>query len=176
MATLTKPQRGFTLIELTVTLAVVAILLGIGIPAVSGVMDRQNLKNAGETLASDLRLARSEAIAMGTAVAVSAEFSAGEEWSYVISDSTGNTIVERSRDDFGGLVDMAVSATDFSDADGDGLRDIQFSATRSMSQVGSGAISFTSGNLTVEISRNLMGRVVICSNSAGLGYPSCSAS
>ena len=56
------PSRGFTLIELVVTVAVVAILAAVAFPGMGDFIDRQRL--VGQTLAiADLaQTARSEAI------------------------------------------------------------------------------------------------------------------
>ena len=60
-----KAQAGFTVIELMVAVAVVSILLTVGVPAFGSLIERQQLSGAAQTFASDLRRAKSDAIAKG---------------------------------------------------------------------------------------------------------------
>jgi type IV fimbrial biogenesis protein FimT len=60
-------MRGVTAIELLVAVAVVGLLLAVAAPALSGLVERQHVRGAGDTLASDLRLARSELQRRGAA-------------------------------------------------------------------------------------------------------------
>ena len=55
--------RGFTLLELMVVLAIMALLVALVPPLVSGASDRVALKGAARQLAAGLRFARSQAIA-----------------------------------------------------------------------------------------------------------------
>lgn len=62
-----KPQAGkraggFTLIELMVTIAIVAVLLGIGVPSFQGFVAGQRVKTASYDISSALIYARSEAL------------------------------------------------------------------------------------------------------------------
>lgn len=58
-------QRGLTAIELLVTLAVLAILVGIAAPSMSHFIGRWRVSNAANALTGSLRIARTEAIARG---------------------------------------------------------------------------------------------------------------
>ncbi len=62
-----KPSnpRGFTLVELAVTILVLGLLFAFSIPAFQSVSQSYQLKGATENLASQIRLAREKAIATG---------------------------------------------------------------------------------------------------------------
>ena len=63
-------MRGFSLIELMVTIAVAAILLGIAAPSFQDLVIRNRLATNANQLVTALNLARSEAIKRGTTVSV----------------------------------------------------------------------------------------------------------
>jgi type IV fimbrial biogenesis protein FimT len=54
-------QRGFTLVELMIVVAVATVLLGFGIPSMTALMNSNKLTAASNALLSSMRLARSEA-------------------------------------------------------------------------------------------------------------------
>jgi len=62
--------RGFTIIELMVTLVVAAILLGVGVPSFIGMMKNNRLATAANNLAGSISLARGEAVTRGQRVKV----------------------------------------------------------------------------------------------------------
>jgi len=62
----TGSGNGFTALELMVTMAVVAILLSAGVPALRDYTWNQRMKAAMDTLQSDLKLARGRAISYNT--------------------------------------------------------------------------------------------------------------
>lgn len=57
-----RNPRGFTLVELMVTVAVLAVLIALAAPSFTDTMQRRRLIGAAEAVASGLQLARSEAI------------------------------------------------------------------------------------------------------------------
>jgi prepilin-type N-terminal cleavage/methylation domain-containing protein len=65
-----RAQRGFTLVEMAVTLLIFGMLLAFSVPALQGMNRTQQLKGTAENIAGQLRLARERAIATGTAVVV----------------------------------------------------------------------------------------------------------
>lgn len=67
------PHRsaGFTLLELMVTIALAAIVLGIGVPSFSSFIAGQRVKTAAAELANTAVLARSEAIKRNANVVIS---------------------------------------------------------------------------------------------------------
>ena len=56
-------RSGFTLVELLVTLAVVALLVTVAAPAMARFLDQARLRAATQTLAQELRQARNHALA-----------------------------------------------------------------------------------------------------------------
>jgi type IV fimbrial biogenesis protein FimT len=88
-------ERGVTLLELLIGVAILAILIGLGIPNLRLFRERARIKGAVNTLLSDIHLARMRAMETGY-VAV---FFEPEENRYSISlweDSNGNTEIEES--------------------------------------------------------------------------------
>lgn len=63
-------QRGLTLIEILIALAVAAVLLGLAVPSFSGLMQRMASETAARQLFSALTLARAQALSTRQAVIV----------------------------------------------------------------------------------------------------------
>ncbi|MBA2078003.1 GspH/FimT family pseudopilin [Rhodanobacter sp. PCA2] len=70
MAPTTQPTRGYTLVELMVTLAVLAILAMIAVPSFRDTIRRNRVNAASNALLADLRYARTEAINRGQLVSL----------------------------------------------------------------------------------------------------------
>ena len=92
-------MSGFTLVEVLVVLAIVAILAGLGIPGFARTLERYRLRAAEEGLRSALYAARSEAIRRGGGVTLRRASGAGctpagdQDWSCgwtVFADTDGN--------------------------------------------------------------------------------------
>lgn len=62
--------RGFTLVELMVTVAILVILLAIGVPAMQGFLASRQVAGKTDALASAIRFARSEALKRAQSVTI----------------------------------------------------------------------------------------------------------
>lgn len=82
-------QRGFTLVELLLSLLLSGILANLAVPGFKGLLESQQRQTAAQALASGMRYARTEAITRNRAVIIHAR---DENWSQgwrVILDESG---------------------------------------------------------------------------------------
>jgi type IV fimbrial biogenesis protein FimT len=102
-----RASKGFTLVELMVTIAVLAILLTLGVPSFTAVINNNRLAAGANEFAAALQHARMEAMRRNTRVIVcrsddQVSCSAGSEWrAWVV-------FVDRDRD---GVADAASGTT-----------------------------------------------------------------
>lgn len=72
--------RGFTLLELLITMAVVAILAAVAVPSFQNMIATQQVRSAASDLVSALNFARSEAVKRNTTVRVDPGIDPGDDW------------------------------------------------------------------------------------------------
>ena len=97
-------QRGVSLIELMVTLAVVGILAAVAVPTMTGLIDANRLTGTSSELTASLQLARSEAVRRRSSVTICGSSDGvtcdGDDWSrWVVrgnESTTGDTVVVQS--------------------------------------------------------------------------------
>jgi type IV fimbrial biogenesis protein FimT len=100
MTSASTHSRGFTVIELMVTLSILAILLAIGVPSFSSFTENQRLRAASTDLRTDLTFARSEALKRNQQVTIRRRTAAGWQSGWLVSvQSSGQEL--RVRDDVG---------------------------------------------------------------------------
>jgi len=88
-----KNIKGFTLIELMVTLVVLGVLVFLALPTYTIWLQNTQIRTAGEAILSGMTLARSEAARRNTSVEL--RMDAGSGWTVSIS-STGEVIQTRT--------------------------------------------------------------------------------
>lgn len=102
-----KKERGFTIIELMITLVVAAILLAIAVPSFRSMIADNRLSGTATQVVASLNLARSEAIKRGASVQVASSSGTGD-WKNGWSVNVGGTEL-RHVDAVGG--DQTVAGT-----------------------------------------------------------------
>lgn len=85
------PSRGFTLIELMVTLVVIVILATLAVPSFRGFIANQQVKTASYDLLAALNYARSEAIKRNADVTLAA---VGGDWAAGWQVSRGGVVLK----------------------------------------------------------------------------------
>lgn len=79
-------QRGLTLIELMIALAISVVLMSLAMPSLQSLLQRQRLKTTAHNLATDLAEARFEAARRGQTLHV--VFATGPEWCYALATTS----------------------------------------------------------------------------------------
>jgi prepilin-type N-terminal cleavage/methylation domain-containing protein len=178
-----RPSRGFTLVELMITIAVAAILASIAMPSFTAFIDKYRAKRAADTLSAFLVNTKTEAIKRNMPMrAVFQSASGGATWCLGMiaaptSTETCDCSVTPGTCKVDG-VDRVVQSTDFdaivlnSPAD-----DALFTFTPQRGTVNSGNAEIESaGGLQVRVVVTGTGRIRLCSPSGSGnlgGYPVC---
>jgi prepilin-type N-terminal cleavage/methylation domain-containing protein len=151
-------QIGFTLIEMMVTISILAIIVSLAAPSFNEMIKRQRLSGAAEGMYTDLQLARSEAIKRNTTIGLAVTTNGSTTWCYAISDTLPcncntagackvNNVASRvvSSDNYNGVA-LASSRVD---------NTITFSSPRGTAA--SGTYSFTIDNQTYRVVVDALG-------------------
>jgi len=86
---------GFTLVELLVTMALVAIVMALAVPSMQGLLVSQSLKNATFELLADLSFARSQAMTRNDTIVVTPLAAGSWDDGWSVRTSGGTTLKEQ---------------------------------------------------------------------------------
>ena len=163
-----KRSRGFTLLEALIVIVISSLLLGLGIPSFQGILERNRMMQAAESVRSDLQLARTEAVKRNTNIRVSYDTDA---WCYGINDDSTACACSTANDC--GI--KAISGAQFNDVDMDSAGSTTFNFMRGTANASRVCLSTDDYQLKVVV--NNMGRVKICNPPSAsndiLNYETC---
>ncbi|HEY8099070.1 MAG TPA: GspH/FimT family pseudopilin [Methylobacter sp.] len=155
-----QKDSGFTMIELLVVVAIIAILVAMAVPSFSTVFDKQRITSATEAVLADLRWARSEAIKRNIIVRVT--YITGSSWSYTINaDPTGaNTLLKTVNGS--NFASTTLASTTFTG----GVAYTTFDPVRGTNP-NYGSVTITSNNYSANVIVSILGSVQICGTMGG---------
>lgn len=149
-------QRGVTLVEIAVAVALVVILLAVAVPSLTTVAARMRLEGATHGLSADLQLARAEAVQRRAAVNLTTQAD-GTVYTLTSGATTIKTVALPGGVTFTGGVTVTFEP----------LRGLANAATLTGSSASAGV-----GQL--RLTSDAMGRVQMCSPSGQFkGYAAC---
>ncbi len=153
--------RGFTAIELMVTVAVAGVLIATAVPSFTASIARARLEGAVNELGIDLQYARSEAIRRRTSATLTTDSTGA---SYTLSYVNPSTAANVSFKTVAMPSNMTLTAN----------TTVTFSALRGLAAARTIDASSTKTTSTLRVLTNATGRVQTCSpGSTFSGYPSC---
>lgn len=163
--------RGFTLLELMVTLAVLSVLITIGIPSFQTSLDRHQAKTVAEAVRTAITEARAESLKRN--IPVRTVIRPGAAWCIGLTDES---TCDCSVGDSCSLDDRerVVRASNFRSSEIESSfasPATAFDARRGMPSQ-SGIITIKAKNGDILVTLNKLGRTSICSD-AHYGYPAC---
>ena len=174
-------ERGLSLVELLVTIAILGILASIAAPSFQSMLERRRLIAATEGVYAHLQFARSEAVKFGRDANLNVSIKTGTPWCLGISNATASCNCNTAAACVYGpaaVMERNLIGSEFTN--------IALTTTQANTQIDSirgGFTNFTNGSitltsspssLTTQVFFSRVGRVRICSSSNVGGYPSCS--
>ncbi len=150
-AEVNRNQRGVTLLELMVVVAIIAILASIAIPSFTSSIAQARLRLVAETIVTDLRQAQRDVLATGATGTATISFTTGNQW-YVYKDlgADGTNDLTRRHPDFADGIQLS---TTFSPAEMSMSQD----NLRQFSDSTAGSIAFCNSAGKVTISHSTTG-------------------
>ena len=163
------PERGFTLLESMVAVAIVAVLMTLALPSFGGMLSRQRLKSAAEQMALDLSELRLQAAQRGQSMHLDVQ--GGAQWCYALAVTAGCDC----------RVPQGCQLKTVQSRDHPGVNLVEAGALRvdplpgTSSGSGSGSVMLQSADgQRLRVAMTPLGRARVCApGPAFAGYPSC---
>lgn len=109
MTTAPKKQIGFTVIELLMSLVILAVLLMIGLPSFRQFIQKNQIKASAEAIQNGIQLARAEAVRTNSNARFTLATGTGASSWTVADDSTGTTVQQSRASGEGGSAEVVTT-------------------------------------------------------------------
>jgi len=168
-------NKGFTVLELIVTLTIVTILMAVAVPSLSDMLERNRVIGAAEKMKADIEWARTTAIKNNTDIIMTTTIGAADAWCYGFNDTGAACDCSNANACTVDGVTRQYDGTPFGDTT---LGPIAGGYTMTLEPRGilaaaaPGAVTFTLNNASATISVTRLGRSSICSTSLSQ-FPNC---
>lgn len=169
-------STGLTLLELLITISIIALVSSFGAPLVTSIQKDLQLKGAAEVGYFALQQARSSAVSKGKSVSMA--FQSGVNWCAALSDS-GLCDCSKLNDCTIDGVEQKITYVDFNLIDMQNLKFGKdsmavFDGLRGLAIGHAGSLVFTNGSQELKLILSNMGRVRICAVGFAVGgYSKC---
>ncbi|MCK5121554.1 MAG: GspH/FimT family pseudopilin [Methylococcales bacterium] len=171
-------NRGFTLIELMIVIAIVGIIASMAVPSFQDTLERNRLKEAAESLRADMQFARTQSIKLAKNVIVTRSTGNNGGWCYGFNDDEDPCDCNQNDDTQDDYCDLKrISGAGYNQINLPSQSgNTTFKFRRGNANPGNTCFSTTNYKLRVKTS--IVGRVTICTNTGSaevIGYDSCPA-
>jgi len=160
-------DKGFSLIELIVTLSVVVILVTVGVPTLCGMLENNRLRSASEELYQRLYYAKS--IAINNQQNIYFPFTTGTSWCYGTNPEATCDCTNPVSCNLGTVStpnnQVSLTITGFNSGEA------RIQSGRGMF-LQSGNATFSLNGKSIQVKASKMGRITICSDTIA-GYKPC---
>jgi type IV fimbrial biogenesis protein FimT len=163
-------EHAFTLIELIITLLIVAVIAAIAIPYTGHYLEQRRVEGAAQAVYAKLNVAH--AYALANQVQSRVVFQAGANWCVGVTTAASCDCSSSSSCNLGQEEGTTYKNVSLSLGGFGGATDVVFSASRGTVPV-AGAVTLTVSSGTITVETTQMGISRICSNSGLGGFPSC---
>ncbi len=175
-------ESGFTLVELMIVVTIIGVVAALAAPSYQRTIEKNQLKQAVESLKADMQFARTEAIKRSADVYVSRKQGNDGAWCYGLSlsncDCTETVTTESDYCSIKRVLGSEFSATNLNSSDGNS----HFSFRRGT--IGNNGVTFSTDHYVTRVVFSSVGRVKLCtpaegeddrpSNTTGLDdFPDC---